>query len=81
MPLLSSSRREREAQPNSETVHHIVKAEVSALDAKVDALDAKVDALRADVGALKGEVISISGKLDTLISSMIPRETGERPEA
>ena len=84
---MSSSRREREAQPSSETVHHIVKAEVSALDAKVDALQTEVGALKGEVGALKGEVsalkgevISISGKLDTLISSMIPRETGEQPD-
>ena len=65
---MSGSRREREAQPSSETVHHIVKAEVhaevSALDAKVGALDTKVDALQA-------EMSSMNDKLDRLLSSMI----------
>ena len=65
---MSGSRLEREAQPSSETVHHIVKAEVhaevSALDAKVGALDTKVDALQA-------EMSSMNDKLDRLLSSMI----------
>ena len=60
---MSGSRREREAQPSSETVHHIVKAEVSALDVKVGALDTKVDALQA-------EMSSMNDKLDRLLSSM-----------
>ena len=68
---MSGSRREREAQPSSETVHHIVKAEVRALDTKVDALvkadlDTKVSALDSKVGALQAEVSALGGKFDSL---------------
>ena len=70
---MTGSRREREAQPSSETVHHIVKAEVSALDTKVDAkvgaLDTKMDALQAEVSALGGKFDSLNDKLDRLLSS------------
>ena len=77
---MSGSRREREAQPSSETVHHIVKAEVhaevSALKAEVNALDTKMEALvKAEVSALKAEVSALGGKLDTLIS-MMERQAG-----
>ena len=75
---MSGSRLEREAQPSSEIVRHIVKAEVHAevnsLDIKVDA---KVDALETKVDALKAEVVSLSGKLDKLINSMLERQAGE----
>ena len=77
---MTGSRREREAQPSSETVHHIVKAEVhaevSALKAEVNALDTKMEALvKAEVSALKAEVSALGGKLDTLIS-MMERQAG-----
>ena len=71
---MSGSRREREARPSSETVHHIVKAEVSALDTKVDALQADLSQLKDEVNdkvdTLKAEIGALSGKLDTLISMM-----------
>ena len=63
MRRMSGSRREREARPSSETVHHIVKAEVSALQTEVSALDTKVDALQA-------EMSSMNEKLDKILSSM-----------
>ena len=57
-----------------ETVHHIVKAEVSALDTKVDALQADLSQLKDEVNdkvdTLKAEIGALSGKLDTLISMM-----------
>ena len=67
---MSGSLREREAQPSSEIVNHIVKAEVSVLDTKVDALakaeldtDTNIDALDTKVDALQAE---INGKMDAL---------------
>ena len=54
----------KSAQRSSETVHHIVKAEVSALDAKVDGLKGEIN---VRVGALEA-------KLDTLIKSVMARE-------
>ena len=78
---MSGSRLEREAQPSSETVHHIVKAEVHA---EVSALQAevadKVDALKAEVNERLGV---LEAKLDTLINSVMARErqAGGRLEA
>ena len=76
---MSGSRREREARPSCETVHHIVKAEIHAevsalkteVNDKVDALDAKVGALDTKVDALQVEMSSMNDKLDRLLSSMI----------
>ena len=49
MRQMSGSRLEREAQPSSETVHHIVKAEVhaevSALQAEMSSMNDKLDRL------------------------------------
>ena len=67
---MSGSRREREAQPSSETVHHIVKAEVSALDTKMGALQADVGTLKAEVGTLKAEISSVNDKLDKILLSI-----------
>ena len=67
---MSGSRREREARPSSETVHHIVKAEVSALQTEVSALDTKVDALDTKVDALQAEMSSMNEKLEKILSSM-----------
>ena len=71
---MSGSRREREAPPSTETVHHIVKAEVCALETKVGALvkaelDTKVDALQDEVRALGGKFDSLNAKLDRLLNS------------
>ena len=57
-------RLEREARPSSESVHHIVKAEVSALDTKVDALKAEVN---DRLSALEAKVES---KLDAIIARL-----------
>ena len=72
---MSGSRRKREAQPSSETVHHIVRAEVHA---EVGALKAevnnKIDALQAEVGALKGEMnerlCTLEAKVDTIANTV-----------
>ena len=61
---MSGSRLEREARPSSEGVHHIVKAEVSALDTKVDALKAEVN---DRLSALEAKVES---KLDAIIARL-----------
>ena len=68
---MSGSRREREAQPSSETVHHIVKAEVSALKTEVSALDRLV---KAEVSALEakfdGRLCALDAKLETIANSV-----------
>ena len=86
---MSGSRREREAQPSSETVHHIVKAEVGALDTKVDALvkaevsaldtkvhalvKAEVSALDTKVGALHDRLSALEAKVESKLDAIIAR--------
>ena len=71
---MSGSRREREAQPSSELVHHIIKAEVSALK---DEVNNRMDALNERLGALEAKVET---KLDTIANSIfeITRELKAR---
>ena len=58
---MSGSRREREAQPSSETVHHIVKAEVNHIvKAEVSALETRVE----------GRLCAIDAKLETIANSV-----------
>ena len=71
---MSGSRREREAQPSSETVHHIVKSEVSALDTKVHALvKAEVSALDTKVGALHDRLSALEAKVESKLDAIIAR--------
>ena len=72
----AGSRRDREAQPSSETVHHIVKAEVSALNTKVDALKTEdIIALNTKVDALDAKVDSKVDALDSKVDVLNDRLT------
>jgi hypothetical protein len=74
---MSGSQREREARPSSETVHHIVKSEVSTVNERINE---RIDALETNVNrrndALEAGISAINAKLDKCISaiSMLSRE-------
>ena len=82
---MSGSQREREARPSSETVHHIVKSEVSTANAKIneriDALEAgvneRINTLEAGVNErINALEAGVNAKLDKCISAinMLSRE-------
>ena len=63
----SSSQRDRKALPSSEFVHHIVKSEVSRVEAEVNAnVSVRIDALEAGMTAMNAmldKCISAIGEL------------------
>ena len=78
---MSGSQREREARPSSETVHHIVKSEVSTVNERINALEAgvneRVNALEAGVNErIDALEAGVNAKLDKCISviNMLSRE-------
>ena len=56
-----------EARPSSETVHHIVKSEVSTVNERIDALEANANERNA---ALEAGISAINAKLDKCISAI-----------
>ena len=70
---MSGSQREREARPSSETVHHIVKSEVSTVNERISAVNERIDALEANANERND---ALNAKLDKCISAinMLTRE-------